>query len=326
MGHFKVKSKINLDEAPLGMIIEESDYAQLTPNGHFVQLEYVSEDTQASKVDLKPGTWSIDRDMSGLFLAKTSFTKDELLDSLINTKTVTDRIDRFFAKTHVYHKWGVEVPRRGIMLYGPAGSGKTSIIVKVSQKYLADEKTAVIIWPTDRFEACEVKELIKRIEYVGVERLVFIMEDLGGVEAENVEIPSQSSLLSLLDNQEKSFSIPTLILATTNFPEIFMGNLLNRPGRFDLKIEVGFLESVQRSILLSFFLRRDLTDSEKAIVEGKDAERFTPSHIKEVAIRAELEDITHEEAIKSIKKDLEDFDNNFKVKKSGMGIRTFRDD
>jgi len=41
------------------------------------------------------------------------------------------------------------------------------------------------------------------LEYDGVDKLILVVEDIGGVEQKEVSRPSDSSLLSLLDNQKK---------------------------------------------------------------------------------------------------------------------------
>ncbi|HLX53390.1 MAG TPA: AAA family ATPase, partial [Aquella sp.] len=254
-GYFTVKSKVQLDELELDAVISESDYSTLTPSGAFVQLEY----HEASEVSIpdfivKPGIWVINHSQAqGMFLSHTSFVVDKILEDFVHTKHITDKIDLFFDKIQVYYDMGFEIPKRAALIYGPAGTGKSTAITKVSKKYNADGKTAIVVWPTSKYEAQNVKDFVKSFKYEGVERLIMIIEDIGGVEVDQVRMKSDSALLSLLDNQEKTFTIPVFIIATTNFPEVFLGNLTNRPNRFDDKIEVGFPEARFRSALLKFF-------------------------------------------------------------------------
>ena len=48
-----------------------------------------------------------------------------------------------------------------VAVLGASGSGKSTSISVVCNKYVADKHTAVIIWNTDKFEPYEVKDLIK---------------------------------------------------------------------------------------------------------------------------------------------------------------------
>lgn len=324
MSHFTIKSKINLDELNVGEKIEESDFSILTQNNTFVQMQFHEDEDEIVSYDVAPGVWTIQKKVNTLCLNKTVFSKDEILSSFVHTEAITDKIDRFFKKLDVYKKFGIEVPKRGLLLYGPPGSGKTTIINKVSEIYASDNKTAIIVWTTDKYDAYDVKEFIKTFNYIkGVEKIILIVEDIGGVEIDQVKMKSDSSLLSLLDNQEKTFKIPTLILATTNFPEVFLGNLTNRPQRFDDKIEVGYPPAEYRIKLLQFFCKEHMELSEEALklIAHDKCKEFSPAHIKECIIRSAIYDKKIEETILEIRSEIEHYKKSFtKQKQIGMGI------
>lgn len=320
MGHFKLKAKNKLQDMQIGDQISESDFATLTPDGTFVQLEYVEgESPKQEPYKIHPGIWAIQKTMVGLKLYETSFVQDKILDSFVKTKHITDKIDCFFKKIPVYYEMGFEVAKRAALLYGPAGTGKTTAISVVANKYVADKETAVVVWHTDKFEAFQVKDFIKSFEYVGVNKLILIIEDIGGVEIDQARMKSDSSLLSLLDNQEKTFRIPTFILATTNYPANFMGNLTNRPNRFDDKIEVGYPGAEQRKELLKFFGKDMVTKDALAHMGANKTSQFSPAHIREVVVRAKIYDKTLSEVITEMCKEIEAFHNMF-VEKRSMGF------
>ncbi len=321
--HFKVKSKINLDDLNVGDRVECSDFAQITQKGNFVQLEYISTD-DTSNYEVKPGIWTIRKTMAGMELIPTSFVHDNILTSFINTKDITDKVDCFFRNLHVYKEYGIEVPKRAMLIYGPAGSGKTTKINEIASTYAKDEKTAVIVWATDKFESYEVKDFIKTFKYTNVEKIILVVEDLGGVELDQVRMKSDASLLSLLDNQEKTFKLPILILATTNFPENFLGNLMNRPQRFDDKISVPLPDSDARSKLLSFFSKDKADEECLNLVKGKKGEDLSPAHLKEAVIRSAIYEKPLKDVIVEIFKEIDIFKKNFDEKKKNIGM--FSDD
>lgn len=320
-GKFKIKSKINLDQSEVGVELPESDFCALTPSGNFVQLEYIEEENKRKIIPIKPGIWSIVTTMTGLGLSKTEFTKDRMLDSFLHTQHITDKIDSFFNRLHIYKEYGFDVPKRTMLFYGPAGSGKTSLINKACDKYVKTGNTAIVVWRTDRHEPYDVKQLFKAFTYEGVERIILIAEDLGGIEMDQIRIKSESSLLALLDNQEKTFTLPTLIMITTNYPENFLANLMNRPQRIDDKIEVGLPDGESRKQLFQFFARPDqtITDDVLQLVSSKKCSEFTPAHIKEVFIRSAIYEMTLEQCINAISDEIQQYKNAFS-KKTKLGI------
>lgn len=320
-GHFKIKSKVNLDQAEVGQVIPESDFCTLTQSGAFVQLEYIEEEKGKRSVTIKPGIWAIASSIAGLQLKPTELTHDRILETFLSTKNITDRADKFFSRLHVYKEFGIEVPKRTILLYGPPGTGKTVAISEVCQKYSDMKNAAIVLWKTDKHDPYEVKMLFKYAQYEGVERLILVAEDLGGVEVDQVRIKSEASLLALLDNKEKALTIPTLILVTTNFPENFLANLMDRPERIDDKIEVGYPTSEQRKELFRFFARpgQVITDEAFELIGSKACESFTPAHLKEVFLRSAIYDLSIVESIRSLAADVERYKNAFSKRKP-MGI------
>lgn len=316
MAHFKVKSIKSIPFLKEGDIVPESDYA-INNGDQFIQFDFVEEDDKnIQPYDVQPGIFTIKKTVTGLQLVKTSFVKDEILDSFVHTRGIEDKIDCFFRKFDVYKKFGIEIPKRNILLYGPPGTGKSTAISKIVNKYVLDEKTLIVVYQTDVLEPSDVKDFIKSFNYTGVEKQILIMEDIGGVEVDQVRVRSDSSLLSLLDNNEKAFTIPTLVISTTNHPEVFLGNLTNRPGRFDDKIEVGFPSGEQRSKLLEFFMKEPISEEVKDLISKPQYQEFSPAHIKECVIRSFIYDKTLDSVIKEMKQEIEHYKEAFSKKKS----------
>jgi len=316
MGHFIVSSKINLMNSTINDVIAEADYSTLCPDGTFVQLKYIENEDDNGKIKVQPGVFRIIKKNHRLELGPSSFSNDAILSTFSITELVCSQIDKFFSKLHIYKKYGIETPRRGLLLYGPPGGGKSTIISEISRKYSEDGESTVLIWETSKFEAWMVKDLIKSFDYQGVKKLILIAEDIGGIEMDQVKMKSDSDLLSLLDNIERTFTIPTVIIATTNFPEIFLGNLTNRPQRFDTKIEVPKPTAEQRVQLFNFFYKEDTGEDVKAELMKKKYEDFTPAHLKEIIIRAELEEVTLLKSIELVEKEIQVFKKEFQKNKS----------
>lgn len=314
MGFFTVQKVTNLDDVKEGDRIEESDFSTLTDQGKFVQMEYHDDDEKVHGEIAKPGIFSIIKTMTGLKLDKTDFTKDDVLKDFVSTKDVTDKIDKFFTAIPKYELYGI-FAKRGGLLFGPAGTGKTTIIAEICRKYNADGKTFILLWHTDKIEAGDVKDFIKHLKYEGVEKMILVVEDVGGVEIDQARIRSESALLSLLDNQEQTFKIPVYIAATTNYPENFMGNLTNRPNRFDDKIRVGYPKAEARRQLLKFYDKENLVNEDAlTLIGSKKCEQFSPAHLREVVIRSAIHGVDPYQTIKDMVKEVEDYNRAFEEK------------
>lgn len=198
-------------------------------------------------------------------------------------------------------------------------TGKTATITQAVTQFMGDDKTAVVIWKTDVVEPDDMKHMISHFEYIGVERLFFIAEDLGGVEAEDARMSSKSSLLSLLDNQEKTFKIPVVIIATTNFPEMFLANIANRPQRFDDKIKAGYPNAQERADLMKFLSKDKATEAVIKLIQDKKFEEFTPAHIKDSIIRSAIYSMDHCEVLLGMLKEIESYNKGY-TDKRGMGF------
>lgn len=319
-GKFKIKAITDLSQVEVNHEICESDYSTLTPEGKFVQLEYLEDKSDPEPYKVEPGIYTICQSMSGLYLEKTTFTKDDILEDFVNTREIEDKAACFFRNVHKYKELGFEVAKRNMLLWGPPGTGKTTALAKVCNKYITEGNTAVVIFPTEKFEAYQVKDFIKSFQYVGVDRFILVMEDVGGVEMEEVRRSSDSGLLSLLDNQEKTLKIPTLIIATTNFPEVFMGNLTNRPGRFDDKIKAGYPSGEARIRLFEFFAKQETSESVKTLLSAKSASDMSPAHIKEAVIRSVIHEKSQEVAVKEVLQEISDYKKAFS-ETHGVGLK-----
>jgi SpoVK/Ycf46/Vps4 family AAA+-type ATPase len=204
--------------------------------------------------------------------------------------------------------------------------GKTSAIEKFCGDAMAEDAgTVVVIWPTSDIEADSVcRFLTARSEYTAeCTRLILIIEDIGGGErdGDHGRAAVDSGLLNLLDGVGVTFKLPTFIVATTNHPENLLESLADRPGRFDLMLQLNPPNHQEKILLLGFISKRELTDEEKECIGMKGTEDFSIAHLEEVAVRAELHDKSYKQVVEELVNHSKRYKKNFEDRKGlGLGI------
>jgi predicted AAA+ superfamily ATPase len=321
MGKFTVEKITPLDELKLGDELSEADYTVLSAAGSLVQFKYHQDERVRRKTEVKPGIWKIVKTMQGMLLEPTSFTNDQILEEFSDTQEIESVIDSFFNNLHLYKEFGIEIPKRNILLWGPPGTGKTTNIAKATRKYAQAGKTAIITWDTNVLEAYEVKSFISGFSYVGAEQVIVVAEDIGGIENEGVNVRADSSLLSLLDNSDKTFTTPVMIISTTNHPANLTEAIVNRSGRFDDKIEVGPPPATARVALMKFFSKGQADEESLRLLGSKECDKFPPAHIREAWIRSRLRNKPLTVVIKQIIEEIALYNKAFeKQRMGGLGF------
>lgn len=179
---------------------------------------------------LIPGLYMVDfnRDF-GLFCQKIKINTDELF---IFSNSVTDslfnEVNTFWSKTDLYDKHKL-LHKRGILLEGFPGTGKTSIITQLSNNLIAQ---GGIIFKVQNF-----RNLDSYISFINTAfrkiqpdtPIITIIEDINQYEE------TYNELLDFLDG--KSHINHHIVIATTN-NVMELPDALLRPSRFDLRVEI----------------------------------------------------------------------------------------
>jgi hypothetical protein len=326
-GRFLVKKITKFADLVEGQTIElcESDLC-FQNESHIIQCKYERSE-EDKKYEIKPGIFTLAKGVAGLTCVKMELKQRDLLSSVVSTGKIINEAKVFFGKLHVYDK--LKRPKkRGVLISSKPGMGKTSAIESVSQEFVKEDPgTVVIVWPTSDIEADSVcRFLTTKSEYnKDCSRLILIVEDIGGGErsGEGGASPVDSGLLNLLDGVGVTFQLPTFVIATTNHPENLLESLADRPGRFDLMIELNPPSLPEKQALLAFISKRELTDEERDCLGLKGAENFSIAHLEEIAVRSELHDKTYKTVVEELIAHSKRFAKNFGDKKgTGLGLST----
>lgn len=317
---FVIRKVTDLNEVREGDEIPTSDFALLTDQNKFVQYEYITHESD-KKINITPGVFNVTKRDGEITIEPTKFSSDKVLEEYVATAAITKKIDNFFQKLPVYERYQI-FPKRGMLLHGKPGVGKSQSIAKISTTYANAGDTAVLLWSTSDFDSRHVKDLIKNLHYsTSVKKFILIAEDIGGGEYVGGKMAVKASLLSLLDNVESTFKIPTMILATTNYPENLLEALTNRPQRFDDVMEIKPPDGNSRAALVKFFAK-DVTVSDEFTnsISQQKYDGLTVAHLKEIVIRSALYDLSLQDSLDQVHKQSEKAKRDFKAQGGTIGF------
>lgn len=228
--------------------------------------------TQETIGELPAGVYELQHAQGRWFFKARTISKDKLLvlpDS--RSEEVVNEIERFWNLKDRFKKYGL-VHKRGFLLWGPPGSGKTCTVTLVMDKLVKKGGIAILC-----SEPGVTSMLLASLREIEPERPVtVVLEDIDAI----IEKNDESAVLNLLDG-EKSIS-NVVFLATTNYPEKLDGRVTNRPSRFDRVVKIGMPNDAARRIYLE---SRQLDLSPEEIGRWVEASKgFSIAHIKELVV------------------------------------------
>lgn len=251
---------------------------------------------------LEPGVYTVHESRDyGEFCKKINYDSDELFvftDSI--TQELLEEIDLFWSKSKEYEENNL-IHKRGILLQGIPGSGKSSTITLLSNKII--EKGGVV------FKISDFRNLDTYISFIRNffrviqpdTPVITILEDLD--KYRDVEV----SLLDFLDG--KTQINHHVLITTSNNTEDIPDSFL-RPSRIDLIVEINETSEQTREEFFKF-KKVPENDLKKLVKETKDC---SLAELKEVYLCIYLLGYSLEKAVNKVKNPL-DKENYLKSRK-----------
>lgn len=236
--------------------------------------------TFTSTKSVPPGVYEIHQNNQGYFLQKQKVVlSDNILELPIPVmQEILSDIDGFWSMESRFKKYKM-VHKRGILLHGPPGTGKSYLIQNLINKII---KMDGIVFSLNGENAVSLftgfAQIFRQVE--AKRPLVVIIEDI-----DNIVTAGQgllSALLNVLDGVNQIENV--VYLATTNYPERLQDRISNRPSRFDRVYEIPHPTAEVRE----FYIRHKLHESDVKTIDMKkwveETEGLSLSHIKELVV------------------------------------------
>lgn len=219
------------------------------------------------------------------------------------TDVILSEVEEFWDKKETYEKHNI-VHKRGILLCGSPGCGKTSIIQLLSKQIV--EKNGIVFVASDCDSFRGLVENIKTIKEIEKDRpIITIIEDVDQIIA---QFGGDAGILDFLDG---SRSIANHLCILTSNDTTDLSEALLRPSRIDLIYEIPNPTS---EIRRSYFKNKGVAP-ERITEMTKATDGFSFAELKEVFVAVQVMGKPLTDVVRRIKEPFKSKDYLHKVQK-----------
>jgi len=234
----------------------------------------------------------------GFYIEKQNSISDDLLSlPMDEVEEILKDIDTFWKRSDVFKRYGY-THKRGILLYGHPGNGKSYLIQLLTQ-YLIKDMNGIILNLKD-YNSVELYleftgPIIRSIE--PNRPFIVIMEDI-----DNILEYDRSTLTKVLNMLDGIKQIDKVVyIATTNYPEKLQERVSNRPSRFDRRYKIKKPNAQVRE----FYIKNKLNEEDLKKIDLKEwvsqTKGLSISHLKELIVSVIIFGMSFNDALHTLK-------------------------
>ena len=283
-GDAQASPPINQDTKARSLVSEQDDddESELAEAARKMSRQWATDATQTlfwasspTAPRLLPGLYKcIFTQETGPALKRLIVSTDDLIamDDDAATTKVRGEIRKFWECEEKYSSMGL-LHKRGIIMYGDPGSGKTATIQQLIAQLTAEGGVSIYADDPNTLTAC--LQLLRRIE--PARRLIVILEDFETLTERSAR---ENEWLSVLDGEAQISNV--VFLATTNYIEKLDKRFTDRPSRFDTVVRVAMPSPKTRAVYLMSKLSFCDNELVKSLVVKTAA--MSIAHLKEIVV------------------------------------------
>lgn len=198
-------------------------------------------------------------------------------------ETILNHVNKFFNNKPIYDKRNLTY-KTGILLYGEAGTGKTTIANMIA----TESNCNLVVIKMDNFANMDTDYITSTIN-ADDETYVVLLEDIdcviGNRESENDDLENKKNVNKLLQFLDSTSSPSNVIfVATTNHIEKLDDAIL-RAGRFDLKVNITNINEKSAAQMCKSFGIKDEATIKRLFKENNVDGKINPAKLQNLILQ-----------------------------------------